>query len=191
MSENETTEEQTEQATEAAPTKVSYLPLNGGKIATSLDVEGQLREWPKFGIGDTVRVHYRIKEGDKERVQVYEGTVIAIRGEGLSRTFIVRRVSHEVGVERIFPWHSPAIQKIEVSRRGKVRRARLYYLRHKSGKEGRIKEIFQAPTTEKKPRKKRVSKKKQAKVEATAAAAPAAAAAEEPAAPVETGESAS
>ncbi len=98
------------------------------------------REWPEFGVGDTIKVHYKIIEGDKKRIQVYEGTVIAIQNEGFSKTFTVRRVSHEVGVERIFPWHSPSIDKIEVVRKGKVRRAKLYYLRHKSGKAGRIKE---------------------------------------------------
>ena len=104
--------EAAEAATKSEPAKLSYLPLVGGSIATAVDVGSQIKEWPSFSVGDTVKVHYRITEGDKERVQVYEGTVIAMRGDGLNKTFIVRRVSHEVGVERIFPYHSPAIKKI-------------------------------------------------------------------------------
>lgn len=106
--------------------------------------EADHRQHPDFGVGDTIRVHYKIREGDKERIQAYEGTVISIRGGGSGKSFIVRRVSHEVGVERIFPYHSPAIDHIEIIRKGKVRRAKLYYLRHKSGKAGRIKEAREA-----------------------------------------------
>ncbi|RLA95414.1 MAG: 50S ribosomal protein L19 [Deltaproteobacteria bacterium] len=95
---------------------------------------------PEFRPGDTVRVHYRIQEGDKERVQVFEGVVIRKRGGGTKSTFTVRKVSYGVGVERIFPLHSPFIEKIEVVSRGKVRRSRLYYLRERSGKSARIKE---------------------------------------------------
>jgi len=102
--------------------------------------QDQIKEWPDFKVGDQVKVHYRIVEGEKERIQVYEGNVISIRGEGFHRSFIVRRISHDVGVERIFPYHSPAIAKIEISRRGRIRRAKLFYLREKSGKQGRIKE---------------------------------------------------
>ncbi len=102
--------------------------------------ESARRKHPDFRVGDTVRVQYKIREGDKERLQAYEGTVISIRGEGAGRSFIVRRVSHEVGVERIFPWHSPSIDHVQIVRKGKVRRAKLFYLRHKSGKAGRIKE---------------------------------------------------
>lgn len=161
--ENNEVTETAEEAAAPAPAKISQLPLNGGSIATSLDMDAQFRKWPDFSVGDTVKVHYRIKEGDKERVQVYEGTVISIRGDGMNKTFIVRRVSHEVGVERIFPYHSPSIQKIETTRRGRVRRAKLFYLRHKSGKEGRIKEVFDAAAAEeakknKKPRKTRKKK---------------------------------
>ncbi len=104
--------------------------------------EDHLKTWPDFKVGDLVRVHYRIIEGEKERVQVYEGNVISIRGEGFHRSFNVRRISHDVGVERIFPYHSPAIAKIEIARRGRIRRAKLYYLRTKSGKQGRIKEAL-------------------------------------------------
>lgn len=95
---------------------------------------------PDFRSGDTVAVHYKIKEGDRERIQVFEGVVIAKKGGGARETFIVRKVSYGVGVERIFPLHSPLIDKIEVKRQGKVRRAKLYYLRGRSKKASRIKE---------------------------------------------------
>lgn len=95
---------------------------------------------PEFRPGDTVAVHYKIKEGDRERIQVFEGVVIAKKGGGVRETFIVRKVSYGVGVERIFPLHSPLIAKIEVKRMGKVRRAKLYYLRGRSKKASRIKE---------------------------------------------------
>jgi len=95
---------------------------------------------PDFRSGDTVAVHYKIKEGDRERIQVFEGVVIARKGGGSRETFIVRKVSYGVGVERIFPLHSPLIDKIEVKRKGKVRRAKLYYLRGRSKKASRIKE---------------------------------------------------
>jgi large subunit ribosomal protein L19 len=93
-----------------------------------------------FEIGDTVRVHYRIIEGTRERVQVYEGVVIAIDNKGISKTFTVRKISFDVGVERVFPVFSPKIAKIEVVRKGKVRRAKLYYLRERKGKATKIKE---------------------------------------------------
>lgn len=103
--------------------------------------KGYMRtDLPDFRPGDTVRVRYRIQEGDKERVQVFEGVVIRRRRGGTRATFTVRKVSYGVGVERIFPLHSPFIEKIEVVSRGKVRRSRLYYLRERSGKRGRIKE---------------------------------------------------
>lgn len=103
--------------------------------------EGQLRkDVPEFRPGDTVRVHVKVKEGGRERVQVFEGVVIDRTGGGLSETFTVRRVSYGVGVERIFPVHSPGIERIEVSRRGQVRRAKLFYLRKLTGKAARIKE---------------------------------------------------
>ncbi len=110
----------------------------------------QLREdIPEFGPGDTVNVHIRVVEGDKERIQQFKGVVIAIRGGGTRKTFTVRKVSNGVGVERIFPLHSPKIVKIEVLRRGHVRRAKLYYLRQRSGKSARIKEKrYIAPTEE-------------------------------------------
>ena len=100
-----------------------------------------------FEIGDTVRVHYRIVEGDKERIQVYEGIVIAINNKGLSKTFTVRKISFEVGVERIFPLQSPRIAKIEVIRKSKVRRAKLYFLRERKGKSAKLKERRMKPGT--------------------------------------------
>lgn len=97
-------------------------------------------EPPKFAIGDTVRVHVRIKEGERERIQMYEGTVISRKGAGISETFIVRRISYGVGVERVFPVHSPIIAKVEVIRKGTVRRGKLYYLRDRIGKASKVKE---------------------------------------------------
>ncbi|OYV67938.1 MAG: 50S ribosomal protein L19 [Gemmatimonadetes bacterium 21-71-4] len=103
------------------------------------------KEWtrhdiPAFRPGDTVRVNVRVKEGDKERIQAFEGVCIARRGSGVSETFTVRKISNGVGVERIFPVHSPMIATLDVVRRGRVRRAKLYYLRHLTGKATRIKE---------------------------------------------------
>ncbi len=95
---------------------------------------------PEFRAGDTVNVHYRVREGEKERIQQYEGVVINERGSGANKTFIVRKMSGSVGVERIFPLYSPFIAKIEVKRRGKVRRSKLFYLRERRGKSARIKE---------------------------------------------------
>ncbi|HZG61113.1 MAG TPA: 50S ribosomal protein L19 [Anoxybacillus sp.] len=102
----------------------------------------QLRtDLPEFRPGDTVRVHVKVVEGNRERIQVFEGVVIKRRGAGISETFTVRKVSYGVGVERTFPVHTPKIAKLEVVRRGKVRRAKLYYLRQLRGKAARIKEI--------------------------------------------------
>jgi large subunit ribosomal protein L19 len=95
---------------------------------------------PDFRAGDTVRVHVRVVEGDRERVQVFEGVVIRLRGSGLSKTFTVRKISFGVGVERTFPLHSPMLARIEVASRGDVRRAKLYYLRSRVGKKAKIKE---------------------------------------------------
>lgn len=97
-------------------------------------------EIPELNIGDTVRVSVRIKEGDRERIQVFEGTIIARRGGGISESFTVRRVSYGVGVERVFPIHSPNVEKVEIVRRGKVRRSKLYYLRGRVGKAAKVKE---------------------------------------------------
>ncbi|KJR41490.1 Ribosomal protein L19 [Candidatus Magnetoovum chiemensis] len=98
------------------------------------------KETPGFRTGDTVRVHVKVVEGDKERVQVYEGYVIGRRGSGIKETFTVRKISFGVGVERIFPIHSPIIQKIETIKRGDVRKAKIYYIRDKKGKAAKIKE---------------------------------------------------
>ncbi|MCU0625220.1 MAG: 50S ribosomal protein L19 [Gemmatimonadaceae bacterium] len=107
------------------------------------------KEWmrtvPPFRAGDTVRVNVRVKEGEKERLQAFEGVVIARRGSGVSETFTVRKISNGIGVERIFPVHSPMLADIAVVRRGRVRRAKLYYLRNVTGKAARIKERKVAP----------------------------------------------
>lgn len=97
---------------------------------------------PKFEVGDTVKVHVRITEGNKTRIQVYEGTVIAKKHGGISETFTVRRVAHGCGVERVFPLHAPSVEKVEVVRMGKVRRAKLYYLRDRVGKAAKVKSKF-------------------------------------------------
>lgn len=95
---------------------------------------------PSVNVGDTVRVSLRVKEGNRERTQVFEGTVIAKKHGGIEETFTVRRVSYGVGVEKVFPVHSPILEKVEVVRRGKVRRAKLYYLRDRVGKNAKVKE---------------------------------------------------
>jgi len=102
--------------------------------------EGNKRETPPFNVGDTVKVFTKVVEGDKERLQPFEGVVISRKGGGTRETFMVRKVSFGVGVERIFPLHSPNIDRIEVTREGSVRRAKLYYLRQKKGKAAKIKE---------------------------------------------------
>ena len=98
-------------------------------------------EVPVINVGDTIRVHVKIVEGDTERIQQFQGTVIARRGSGIEETFTVRRVQAGQGVERVFPINSPRIDKIEVIRRGAVRRAKLYYLRNKIGRDARVKEL--------------------------------------------------
>ena len=95
---------------------------------------------PAFGVGDTVKVHIKIKEGNRERIQVFEGTIIAKKGSGISSTFTVRRVAYGCGVERVFPVHSPNVAKVELVRNGKVRRSKLYYLRDRVGKSAKVKE---------------------------------------------------
>ena len=97
-------------------------------------------EVPEVTVGNTVRVHVRIKEGERERIQMFEGTVIAKQHGGISETFTVRRVAHGVGVERVFPLHSPTVAKVETIRRGRVRRGKLYYLRSRVGKAAKVKE---------------------------------------------------
>ena len=98
------------------------------------------KEAPSVTVGDTVRVHLKVKEGNRERIQVFEGTVIAKKHGGINETFTVRRISYGVGVEKVFPLHSPVIEKVETIRRGKVRRAKLYYLRDRVGKAAKVKE---------------------------------------------------
>lgn len=99
-------------------------------------------EPPVVTVGDTVRVHLKVKEGNRERIQIFEGTVIAKKHGGLEETFTVRRVSYGVGVEKVFPVHAPSIEKIETVRHGKVRRAKLYYLRDRVGKAAKVKEAL-------------------------------------------------
>ncbi len=106
----------------------------------TIAAESLKAELPKFSIGDTVRVHVNIREGERERIQMFEGTVIARRGSGISETFTVRRVSYGVGVERVFPIHSPNVQGVDIIRRGRVRRSKLYYLRDRVGKAAKVKE---------------------------------------------------
>jgi len=106
-----------------------------------LSEQNNYNKFPDFRVGDTVKVYVRIVEGNKERLQPYEGVVIAMKhGNGLRKSFTVRRVSYGVAIERIFPYHSPYIEKVDVIRRGKVRRAKLYYMRNRYGKSARIKE---------------------------------------------------
>lgn len=109
-------------------------------LIQAIEQEQMRRDLPDFRPGDTVKVHVKVKEGNRERIQVFEGAVIRRRGGGMGSTFTVRRISYGVAVERTFPLHSPAIGDIEVVRRGRVRRARLYYLRDRVGKSARIKE---------------------------------------------------
>lgn len=106
-------------------------------------------EAPTFKVGDTVRVHFKIVEGKTERIQAYEGLVIAIKNAGIGRTFTVRKNSYGVGVERVFPVNSPRVEKVEVLRAGRVRRAKLYYIRTKIGKKAKIKELLPTHKTEK------------------------------------------
>ena len=105
-----------------------------------IESENLKKDVPQFNVGDTVKVFVKVVEGDKERLQAYEGAVIAKRNGGIRETFTVRRISYGVGVERTFPVNSPNIDRIEVSRRGKVRRAKLYYLRDRVGKAAKVKE---------------------------------------------------
>jgi len=111
----------------------------------TIEKEQMRMDLPDFAVGDTVKVHFKIVEGEKERIQVFEGVVIRKRKGGVGATFTVRKVSYGIGVERIFPSHSPRIEKIEIVNRGRVRRARLYYLRQLRGKAARIKTKKQTP----------------------------------------------
>ncbi|ARU62421.1 50S ribosomal protein L19 [Tumebacillus avium] len=111
------------------------------ELLKAITAEQIRQDIPQFKAGDTVRVHVKVKEGNRERIQVFEGVVIKRRGGGISATYTVRKMSYGVGVERTFPLHTPKVDKIEVTRRGRVRRAKLYYLRNLTGKAARIREI--------------------------------------------------
>ncbi|WP_461248617.1 50S ribosomal protein L19 [Treponema sp. R6D11] len=108
----------------------------------AIEAEQMKKELDQFKVGDTVKVHFKIVEGKTERVQIYEGLVIAMKNSKVGKTFTVRKISYGVGVERVFPLHSPRIAKVEVVRPGKVRRAKLYYIREKIGKGAKIKELI-------------------------------------------------
>ncbi|MBP3470322.1 MAG: 50S ribosomal protein L19 [Lachnospiraceae bacterium] len=110
-------------------------------IIKEIEKEQMKQETPNFGVGDTVKVYAKIKEGEKERIQVYEGVVLKIQNGSNRTTFTVRKVSNGVGVEKTWPFHSPNVEKIEVVRKGKVRRAKLNYLRNRVGKSAKVKEV--------------------------------------------------
>ena len=110
------------------------------ELVKALSSQYMKEELPEVKVGDTVRVHVRIKEGSRERIQVFEGTVIARKGGGIAETITVRRISYGVGCENVFPLHSPNVAMIETVRKGKVRRAKLYYLRNRFGKAAKVKE---------------------------------------------------
>lgn len=109
-------------------------------VVKELAMEQLKEDAPEIVVGDTVRVHVKIREGERERIQVFEGTIIARNGSGIAETFTVRRVSYGVGVERVFPLHSPNVAKLETVRKGRVRRSKLYYLRDRVGKAAKVKE---------------------------------------------------
>lgn len=105
-----------------------------------IESEQLKKDLPAINVGDSVQVHYKVVEGKRERIQIFAGTIIKIQGKGARKTFTVRRISYGVGVERIFPLHSPRVEDIVVTRKGKVRRAKLYYIRNRQGKAARVKE---------------------------------------------------
>lgn len=111
-------------------------------IIKAIEAEQIRTDLPNFNVGDTVKVHVKVKEGNRERIQMFEGTVIKRQNGGLRETFTVRRVAYGVGVERTFPVNAPIIDKLEVTRRGKVRRAKLFYLRNRVGKAAKVKEML-------------------------------------------------
>ena len=114
--------------------------MGKSELIKTVENSVQVKEFPAFKAGDTITVTYKIKEGNKERIQIFRGVVIQIKGTGTTKTFTIRKMSGNVGVERIIPMFSPFIDKIEVNKRGRVRRARIYYLRELTGKKARIKE---------------------------------------------------
>ena len=139
------TEESNETATAAVATKADAAPakkLSAEQLITAFEQEQQKSDLPDIFVGDTVRVGVRISEGNKERVQPYEGVVISKRHGGLNETITVRRIFQGIGVERVFMLHSPQVASIKVERRGKVRRAKLFYLRERVGKATRVKQRF-------------------------------------------------
>ncbi|MAX89020.1 MAG: 50S ribosomal protein L19 [Synechococcus sp. SAT82] len=139
------TEESNETATAAVATKADAAPakkLSAEQLITAFEQEQQKSDLPDIFVGDTVRVGVRISEGNKERVQPYEGVVISKRHGGLNQTITVRRIFQGIGVERVFMVHSPQVASIKVERRGKVRRAKLFYLRERVGKATRVKQRF-------------------------------------------------
>ena len=138
-------------------------------ILSQIEAEQSKKEIPSLRPGETVRVHVKVVEGEKERTQIFEGIVIALSGRGNRATFTVRKISYGVGVERIFPLHSPRIDNVDVVSRGKVRRAKLYYLRTKKGKMAKVSEREYSPDA------KQAAARKQEKSEAAAAAQPASA----------------
>ncbi len=115
--------------------------MNASEIIKSIEAEQLKAEVPEFAVGDTVKVHAKIKEGNRERIQVFEGTVLKRQGGGARETFTVRKSSNGIGVEKTWPVHSPHVEKVEVIRRGKVRRAKLNYLRQRVGKAAKVKEL--------------------------------------------------
>ncbi len=110
------------------------------KIVQNAFAQEEVKTHPEFGAGDTITVHYKIKEGNKERIQNFRGVVLQVKGTGMTKTFTVRKMSGNVGVERIFPLNSPFIELIEINKKGKVRQARIFYFRELNGKKARIKE---------------------------------------------------
>lgn len=114
--------------------------MNASEIIRNIEAEQMKKEVPEFSVGDTVKVYGKIKEGNRERIQVFEGTVIKRQGGSNRETFTVRKLSNGVGVEKTWPLHSPNVENVEVVRRGKVRRAKLYYLRGRVGKAAKVKE---------------------------------------------------
>ena len=136
-------------------------------LVDQVEAKEMKKEVPDVHIGDTVKVHMRIVEGEKERIQIIEGTVIKMRGGGVRKTLTVRKISFGIGVERIFPFHSPRVEKIEIVKRAKIRQAKLYYLRELRGKAARLKELKSVrPTTKVKKTPKRGKKAKAAKASA-------------------------
>ena len=112
------------------------------EILRAIEAEQMRNDLPNFNVGDNVKLHVKVKEGNRERIQMFEGTVIKRQNGGLRETFTVRRVAYGVGVERTFPMNAPIIEKMEITRRGKVRRAKLFYLRDRVGKAAKVKELL-------------------------------------------------